>query len=179
MATKKRAKKGTSRKKPEPPPREAAAKGGSVTFVQREERLLKTETLMLQGATRPDLLRDLGALYGIGSTQVDDLAAQVRERWEEDAEKQETREQAKAAAIKRVSGIAYAAHQEGNLSVAVQAEKLRAQIEGTLAPTKVEETRFSHDQFNKAGWRRLVAGEDPRTILDTGGAAGDPEPEGV
>ena len=128
------------------------------------ERLNAVEAMLLDHFNEAQVIHVMGKETGLAEKTVRGYIRQVRQRWLDEAEK--ARPSRKAAAVARLHNVGRKA--KSMPAVLVQVEKQIAEIEGTKAPEKVEQTTISLDaQGDKA--IQMIAnalGLDPEDIID-------------
>ncbi|MFO0662988.1 MAG: hypothetical protein U0174_03500 [Polyangiaceae bacterium] len=99
-------------------------------------RLEAADVLLRGGAAPAEASRALVAQFGISQRCASAYVARVHARWE--AESREGREQKRDQALARLTQLSRSAEARGAFGAAVQAEKVKAQINGLLAPQQVQ-----------------------------------------
>lgn len=110
--------------------------GQRVTEVEKLRRLDVTERMMRDGASRADVLGAMGTQFGLSTRAADEYMRRARERLAVEAKG--AREDERAATVTRLDHLSKKAEARGAFGAAVNAERLRAQVLGLMAPQAVE-----------------------------------------
>jgi hypothetical protein len=123
-----------AKKRPSPPP----GGGRRVSAVEHQRRLDFAEKLLREAKPRAVIVETIRRTFACSTRAVDSYIAKVRLRWA--AESKDAREVERAAALDHLHRLSLKAEKRGAFAAAVSALKLRAQINGLLAPVEVKAT---------------------------------------
>lgn len=110
--------------------------GRRVGLTEVERRLDHVERMMRDGRTRADVVASMAATFGVSPRAADEYIRRARERLATEAKG--TREAERSATIARLDRLSKKAEARGAFGAAVNAERLRAQVLGLMAPQAVE-----------------------------------------
>jgi hypothetical protein len=115
-------------------PRPPGGRRASKAEVQR--RLDHADKLLRDGKPRAEVVDSMVRTFTISVRAADSYIARVRERWAE--ESKGGRETERASTLARLDRLSGKAERRGSFAAAVSAEKLKAQVNGLLAPQAIE-----------------------------------------
>ncbi len=122
--------------------------GRRVTEAEKQRRLDATERLMRDGASRAAIVEAMGKRFGVSPRAADEYIRRARERLSFEA--RGTRETERAETVARLDQLSRKAETRGAFGAAVNAERLRAQVLGLMAPQAVEMQATVHTTAHQA-----------------------------
>lgn len=118
--------------KPLPPP----GRGRTVTDAEKVRRLDVAERMMRDGVSRAAIVEAMGQQFGLSTRAADEYMRRARERWA--TESKDVRDVERGVTLARLDRLSGKAEGRGAFGAAVSAEKLKAQVNGLLAPQAIE-----------------------------------------
>ncbi len=110
--------------------------GRRVSAAEVQRRLDHAEKLLREGKPRAEVVESMTRTFGVSTRAVDSYIARTRERWA--SESKDVREVERAVTLARLDRLSGKAEHRGAFAAAVGAEKLKAQVNGLLAPQAIE-----------------------------------------
>lgn len=110
--------------------------GRRVSEAEVQRRLDHADKLLREGKPRAEVVESMARTFGVSTRAADSYIAKVRERWATDSK--DVREVERAVTLARLDRLSGKAEGRGAFGAAVSAEKLKAQVNGLLAPQAVE-----------------------------------------
>ncbi len=101
-----------------------------------QRRLDHADKLLREGKARAEVVEEMTRAFGVSTRAADSYIAKTRERWV--AESRDVREVERGVTLARLDRLSGKAEGPGAFGAAVSAEKLKAQVNGLLAPQTVE-----------------------------------------
>lgn len=107
-----------------------------------QRRLDHADKLLREGKPRAEVVESMARTFGVSTRAADSYIAKVRARWA--TESKDVREVERGVTLARLDRLSGKAEGRGAFGAAVSAEKLKAQVNGLLAPHAVEATTVTH-----------------------------------
>ncbi len=103
-----------------------------------QRRLDHADKLLREGKPRAEVVESMTRAFGVSTRAADSYIARARERWA--SESRDVREVERGVTLARLDRLSGKAEGRGAFGAAVSAEKLKAQVNGLLAPQAIEVT---------------------------------------
>ncbi len=165
------------KKKASRPSRNPTGKGrapGTLTSrLQMRDRYEEAEALLCRALPYGDVLKALMKTFDVQRSQAAAYVTEIYERWDSDDKADSGR--ARQRTVRRLLAMVdrYTepkSTRRAKPETVLRAETLLMKVEGTAAPTKIEMTYdFNSADLSNDQLRRIAEGEDPATVIATGG----------
>lgn len=110
--------------------------GRRVSAAEVLRRLDHADKLLREGTPRAEVVESMTRMFGVSTRAADSYIAKARERWADQSK--DVREVERGVTLARLDCLSGKAEHRGAFAAAVSAEKLKAQVNGLLAPQAIE-----------------------------------------
>ena len=110
--------------------------GRRVSEAEVQRRLDHADKMLREGKPRAEVVESMRAAFGVSTRAADSYIAKARERWA--TESKDVREVECGVTLARLDRLSGKAEHRGAFAAAVSAEKLKAQVNGLLAPQAID-----------------------------------------